>query len=206
MQRLDEIAEPVQVEKGETLFAKGAFPAALYVVASGLFKISVRAPDWREQILYFATEGVPIVESYLPGSLTTRVSAVAERPSSAWRLPTDRLTVMASESPPLALALIRLFAYRLARRDALVESKTGLTVNARLAEFLLERIAKVPEGEPLVIPRTLSGDQAGARLGAARSELSRALGRLRELGILSFTAKSITIHDVKKLRITAVKG
>lgn len=206
MQRLDEIAAPMQVEKGEILFGKNAFPAALYVVASGLFKISVRAPDWREQVLYFAPEGVPIVESYLPGELTTRVTVTAELPSSVWRLATDRLTVLAEESAPLALALIRLFAFRLVRRDSIIESKTGLTVNARLAGFLLEKVRGIPDGEPLVIPRLLSGDQAGARLGAARTELSRALARLRDLRILSFTAKEITILDLAKLKTIALKG
>jgi CRP/FNR family transcriptional regulator len=206
MQRLDEIATPMRVEKGDLLLRKGSFPAALYVVASGMFKISVQNPDGREQVLYFAPAGVPIMEAYLPGEFVTRTKVVAESAASVWKIPTDLLTVLVADSPPLALAMLRLFAFRLVRRDDIITNKTGRHVNARLAEFLHAKAVKIPAGQPLVIPRTLTGEQAGARLGTVRSEVSRALIRLKRRGLVSFTIKAITVLDLEGLEIAAITG
>lgn len=206
MLAIDEIAESVRLAKGDLLLRKDAFPAAFYVVASGLFKISVQNPDGREQVLYFAQEGVPIMEAYLPGELTPRTKVVAECASSVWRIPTDRLTVLVAESPPLALAMLRLFAFRIVRRDDVITNKTGRHVDARLAEFLHSKAAKLPPDGPLVIRRTLTGEQAGARLGTVRSEVSRALIRLRRRGLVSFTTKTITVLDLEGLAIAASTG
>lgn len=203
---MDEIAAPMRVEKGKILLRRGDFPAALYVVSSGLFKVSVQNPDGREQVLYFAPTGVPILEAYLPGEFTTRTKIVAETASSAWRIPTDLLTVLVEQSPPLALAMIRLFAFRLVRRDDVIVNKTGRRVDARLAEFLHAKAVKLPADKPLVIPRTLTGEQAGARLGTVRSEVSRALIRLRRRGLVDFTVKTITVIDLEGLELAAITG
>lgn len=206
LRSIDEIATLVRVPQGDALFCRGEFAAAFFVVASGMLRVSVQNPDGREQVLYFAPSGVPVIESYLPGELTTRVKAVAEKASTVWRIPTDRLTVLVAESPPLALAMLRLFAFRLVRRDDAIFNKTGRHVNARLAEFLHERASKIPAGEPLVIDRTLTGEQCGARLGTVRSEVSRALIRLRNRGLLTFTIKTITILDMEGLAVAAATG
>jgi CRP-like cAMP-binding protein len=205
LRQLVEPAEVRKVARGAPLFAEGQPAEGLFVVRTGEIKLTKSGKDAREQILYLARPGRPIVEGVRFDGGVYPASAIAMRSASAVLIPNDAIGALGEKRPQVLRAMIDLRARRNDRVLALVSDLSLRTVPARLASFLVTLVAarkgRGEDGTTLV--RDLTTETVAGRLGTVREEISRGLAFLERQGALRVSPDLIEIKDVATLEAIA---
>lgn len=172
----------------------------LYIVRRGEFKVTLISAEGREQILYLADSGRMITEAYSPRASQTHCSAFARESSEAWLLPGAALQAVMRDCPKLALALQQSLVFRCNRHIDLVFQLSLLSVERRLAAFILElaRRNHAP-GSPFVLSRDINVSTVACLLGTVREEVTRAQTRLQKKGIVEINRREVIVHDIEAL-------
>ncbi|HNR97595.1 MAG TPA: Crp/Fnr family transcriptional regulator [Anaerolineae bacterium] len=102
-------------------------------------------------------------------------------------------------------AFCGLMAERMQRASSVVEGLAFQPVAGRLARLLVE-FSSGREAEP--IPRSLTLDEIGSRIGTTRELVCRFLHRFADEGLIDITRTEFVIHDQRRLEQLAkqVKG
>lgn len=202
---LAEASNVRKAERGAQLFGEGQPAEGLFVIRTGEVKLTKSGKDGREQILYLASPGAPIVEGVRFDAGIYPANAIAMRDASAIMISNDRLGAIGDQSPQLLRVLVTLRARRADRTWALVSDLSLRTVPARLAAFLLSLVSSREErgedGRRLV--RELTTETVAGRLGTVREEISRGLASLEKQGALKVTPDLIEVLDIKRLESVA---
>lgn len=207
-QDLKQLIEPSEVRKvarGAPLFAEGQTAEGLFVVRTGEVKLTKSGKDGREQILYLARPGRPIVEGVRFDKGTYPASAIAMRSATAVLIPNEVILALGEKRPNVLRAMVDLRARRSDRILALVSDLSLRTVPARLASFLVTlvtaRQARGEDGTTLV--RDLTTETVAGRLGTVREEISRGLAFLERQGALKVSPDLIEVKDLAALEAIA---
>ncbi len=202
---LADASEVRKAARGAPLFSEGQPGEGLYVVRTGEVKLTKSGKDGREQILYLARPGRPIVEGIRFDGGGYPASAVAMRAASAVLVPNEALSAIGEKRPQVLKALIDLRARRADRNLMLVSDLSLRTVPARLASFLCtlvaRRQAKGQDARNLV--RDLTTETVAGRLGTVREEISRGLAYLEREGALKVSPDLIEVVDFDRLESIA---
>jgi CRP/FNR family transcriptional regulator len=174
-------------------------------VRTGEVKLTKSGRDGREQIVYLARPGRPIVEGVRFDGGTYPASAVAMRLASAILISNDALSSIGEKKPNILKTMIDLRARRTDKSMKLVSDLSLRTVPARLASFLctlaVQRESRREDARHLV--RDLTTETVAGRLGTVREEISRGLALLEREGALKVTPDLIEILDSNKLEAIA---
>ncbi len=201
LEQLAALGEIRQAARGKPLFCEGERAEGLFIVRTGQVKVTKGGGGSREQIVYLARPGRPIVEGLRFDGGMYPVGAVAMRAASAVLFSNDALGRLAEQHPVIYQALIDLRAHREDRLVALVADLALRTVPARLASFLCSlvsaREARGEDGRYLV--RELTTETVAGRLGTVREEISRGLAQLERKGALKVSPDVIEVVDPKLL-------
>ena len=100
--------------------------------------------------------------------------------------------ILMTQSPAIALALLKELSRRLRRVDEKVGSLVLLDVNGRVARLILE-MADEEGGEK--ITRRLTHHTIAQMIGSSRETVSRTMRDLVEKGWIAVSRKDITIRD-----------
>ncbi len=154
LQKLSEISEVVEAEKGRVIFTEGERATALWCVFRGKVKIYKISLDGKEQILTVAEDGDTFGEvAVLKGSLYPAY-AEAMVSSVLVKLPVTALISLVKREPMVALGLLGAMAEKLKTLNKMVENLSLREVPARLASYLLEEsggkdivMLHIPKGE-----------------------------------------------------------
>src|SRR5262245_5161011 len=119
LRKLAQSAEVRKVSAGAPLFTDSQDSEGLFVVRTGEFKVVTGAKDGREQILYLARAGKPIVEGVRFDGGRYSATAVAMRSSSAVLLTNRAIAEVGEGSPQVLRAMLDLRARRADRFKAL---------------------------------------------------------------------------------------
>jgi CRP-like cAMP-binding protein len=182
----------------ETIILEGAPCQAAYFLAQGHVRVLRTSPDGREQLLVqlgpgqsfntvppFRTEG------------TNHATVQAADQVTVYAISKDDLLRLVSESPALALALLRDFADRLDHLTDLVEDLSLRTVRGRLARLLLE------EATADEVARRWTQAEIAARLGTVREMIGRTLSALADAGLIRIDRQRIVLLDREGLEAEA---
>lgn len=165
---------------GTVLFRRGERPHYVYGILEGRVALS-GGTGVDENIIDFPGPGdlVPLPPALL--GLPSAISATATSEVRALLIPIDEFTRLIEADAPFAAAVARVMAAQW--RQLLRQLKQLKTDDAdvRLAAFLIEHAGKTKGRAKLRLPS--SKRQLASRLGISPETLSRALGRLRPLGI-----------------------
>jgi CRP-like cAMP-binding protein len=202
---LSEGAEVRKCAKGAPLFSEGARAEGLFVVRTGEVKLTKSGRDGREQIIYLARPGRPIIEGVRFDDGNYPATAVAMRAASAILVPNELLLSLGERRPGLFKALVDLLAKREAKTLKLVSDLSLRTVPARLASFLCTLVAgRELRGEDTrQLVRDQTTETVAGRLGTVREEISRGLALLEREGALKVTPDMIEVIDPTKLESIA---
>ncbi len=196
------IAELRHANRGKPLFCEGERAEGLFVVRTGQVKVSKGGgPRHREQIVYLARPGRPIVEGLRFDNGAYPASAVAMRATSALLFPNEAVVRLSAERPALLHAMLDLRAHREDRLLDLVADLALRTVPSRLASFLCSQVsARHARGEDdRYLVRELTTETVAGRLGTVREEISRGLAQLERKGALKVSPDVIEIVDMEAL-------
>jgi CRP/FNR family transcriptional regulator len=201
---LKAIADAAEVRKAARaapLFSEGQPAEGLFVVRTGEVKLTKSGKDGREQILYLARPGRPIIEGIRFDGGTYPASAIAMRAATALLIPNDFLGQLGERRPIVLKALVDLRAKRADRSLQLVSDLSLRTVPARLASFLCALVARrTTKGEDATqLVRDLTTETVAGRLGTVREEISRGLAYLEREGALRVSPDLIEVKSLERL-------
>ena len=198
---LSEGAEVRKAAKGAPLFGEGQPAEGFFVVRTGEIKLTKSGRDGREQIIYLARPGRPIVEGIRFDGGAYPATAIAMRAASAVLISNELLTSLGDRRPLILRAMINLMARRTSKTLKLVSDLSLRTVPSRLASFLVTLVAaRESRGEDAQnLVRDLTTETVAGRLGTVREEISRGLALLEREGALKVTPDLIEVVDLQRL-------
>lgn len=201
IKQLADAAEVRKAPRGAPLFSEGQPGEGLFVIRTGEVKLTKSGKDGREQILYLARPGRPVVEGIRFDGGNYPASAVAMRAASAILVPNDALSSIGDRRPQVLRAILDLRARRADRNLALVSDLSLRTVPARLASFLCTLVAhRTARGEDAYnLVRDLTTETVAGRLGTVREEISRGLAYLEREGALKVSPDLIEVVNLERL-------
>src|SRR5688500_3650701 len=109
---LAEAAEVRKVARAAPLFSEGQPAAGLVVIRTGEVKLTESGRDGREQIIYRARPGRPIIEGVRFDGGTYPASAIAMRAGSALLISNETIAAIGEKRPSILRTMLDLRAHR----------------------------------------------------------------------------------------------
>jgi CRP/FNR family cyclic AMP-dependent transcriptional regulator len=199
LERLAALAWPRHFEAGQVIYIEGEPAERIYLLERGWVKATRISREGREQALMFlrSDEIFGDIAIYSGSNYPGTVSALED--VDVWVLPAEAFLKLVAQDAALAMAVIQHLSDRVLHYIELVKDLSLRSVEARLANTLLQH-ATVEAGQ-LVVPRRhwTTFDEMAVRLGTVRDVLSRALKTLEADGLLRVEKQAIILLDVEAL-------
>jgi len=186
-----------RVGRGTLLFLQGEPAERVYLVLEGWVRLVRRSADGREVTIRIFGPGESLGEAVAFLEEPYPVSGEVVETARLLAIPRRTLVAAVEEDPALARAMIASLARRLHDFVRQVEQLSGRSTTERVAGFLL-RYCPGDRGT-CTVELPLDKSLVAARLGMQPETFSRALARLRRLGVASH-GRRVEIADVTALR------
>jgi CRP-like cAMP-binding protein len=179
------------------LFAEGDPARQFYVVLNGWVKLYRQTADGRESVIALFARGESFAEAvmFLGGAFPVSGAVVDE--ARLLVVPAEPFRRALQSDNELCFRMMAQMAVHLRRLVGQVEQLTVRSSSERLAQFLLKLAGAGAESAIVRLP--YDKGLVAARLGMQPETLSRALAKLRPLGVESQGGR-VTIRDVDALR------
>jgi CRP-like cAMP-binding protein len=180
---------------GAIIFLEGDIAKGFYCLHSGWLKEVRTSQEGREQILQYLGPGE--IFSYL-GIFVGRpnpATAIALEPAGVWLLQRESFHNVLATNPNLGLRVAEALADYVVQLVQLVSDLSLRTVEARLAQRLLEQ----EEGGVVYRQRWATQAEMAARLGTVPEVISRALQKLVEENLIRVERQQIWILNRAEL-------
>lgn len=193
-----ELSRVEEHDRGHVLFMQGDPAPKFYLMLEGWVTVSRAGRDGEQTVLHVVREGETFAE---PAALTLGFyPASAEAASNATLLAIQGtvFTRMLREDPDLGIRVISQLSQRLRFMVHELERQQVKTTSQRVASFLLDLAPQDSLAATVCLPYDKS--LVAARLGMKPESLSRALAKLRKLGVSANRGPSIEISNCPALR------
>ena len=186
-------------KRDQELMAQGDQGDTLFIILSGLARVSMVAANGREIILDYAEPGHVLGEiAFLDGGERT-ASVHAIDPVEALCLSRSAFSEIIDRHKGLAMRLLKAMARRLRQNNAVIEADRAYTSGPRLARFLL-RLTMHGEGETGgQLKIALSQGELGNFAGMSREQINRQLSAWVDSGIVALKSGRVTVLDRESL-------
>jgi CRP-like cAMP-binding protein len=201
-QQLELLSVParfVRVAKGARIFEEGAPADCCYVLTSGRAKVVLESEDGVEVLV---NEIVPVElvgELALIDGSVRSAALVAAEPCRFVRIPATAFDAILDKTPFERKLLARIALTLRLTTQRMLRAATG-SANSRVAWYLLwiaQREGK-RDGAVMIIPKKPDQELA-SMAGCARETATRALGKLKEKGLVSWDTRTMRL-DVDGLQ------
>lgn len=176
---------PLELARGEVLYQEGQDAAALYLVRSGVLRLSVSTASRRQRLADLAGVGDVLGIGAIDGGVHVD-SAVAADAAVVAPIDIEATLVSRAGRSELAAGLNR----QLVRSRELADD-LGLPMGARICRMLARlahRLGEATDGRVAAewrhLPFSLTHDDVALMAGCARVTATRILGELRDAGVL----------------------
>jgi len=173
---------------------------ALYVVADGQVKVVLIGEDGREVILSVMGPGEFFGEMALIDDEPRSAHVIAMEDSGLLVIRREDFQDLLTQTPGIALVLLRELSRRLRRVDEKVGSLVLLDVNGRVAQLLLELADEAGSDR---ITRRLTHHTIAQMIGSSRETVSRTMRELVDKGSITVSRREIQIRDRAALESSA---
>lgn len=196
-------SQQLVLKRGDALFRQGDPAESVFMVLEGWLKVYRLTPDGGETVLHVFRSGETLAEPAAFGLGRYPATAEAACEARILQVPAAFLIAEIDRAPQLVLKVIGLFSQRLHALVSETERRQFLSTPHRLAAFLLDLMAQegVPSEQTTPLDLSLPYDKAlvAARLGMTPESFSRALAKLKPVGIDS-NGSHIHIRNPQLLR------
>lgn len=196
------LATRTRLDKGEGVFHQGAPHTGVWIIESGRIRTYYAGPSGREITLAYWSPGhfVGGPEVFARGRHVW--SADAMERSELLFLSGTSLLKLVREVPDVAVAVIDGLVAKGKCYSALIQMLGTRTVSERLQQLLviLADTHGRPEGDTIVIERTVTYEQIAGMVGATRQWVTQSFDKLRSSGVLEISRSEIVIHDLDRLQ------
>jgi CRP-like cAMP-binding protein len=208
---LDEVAirnllgscQELSFRKGAQIFLPIQKAEKFFVVTSGRVKIFKLSPKGDEQILHLYGPGETFGEAAMWMGINYPAHAEAVTDVTLLAIGRESLKKAITDNAELAMGMLAGLSTKLREFNRLVEQLSLKEVPARLAQVLLS-VSGQESSRTFRLPQTKR--QLAAQIGTVPETLSRALGKLRNDGLIGMRGSKITILNPEALENLAGNG
>lgn len=199
LETLDEIAVFQKWKKGQYLIHEGDKGEGLYIVHSGVTKITKLSMEGKEAILHLIYPGGIVGESPVFHKGKSPIDVVAVTHATTFFLPTQAIFTFLKQSNTFVTNILRMMSIR----ERMLYNKLGaaqqnMTAQRRLAGWLLHRQIRTDSEE---VETGVSQETLARLLGIARETLNRELVALSRANVIEVTSTHINILDRAALEL-----
>lgn len=172
------------------VYLKGDAAQSVYLLRSGLVKISVVWRDGRELIVRLARPGELFGNTSL-GAAEYGEHARTLEPCEIVEIPAADLVAQMAHDPGAVTPVLKELALRLREARQTVEGLAFASTMERLCLVLGKLATELgePDGAAVLIPHYIKQEDVARMTGARREVVSGLLNRLREKGVISYSRK-----------------
>jgi CRP/FNR family transcriptional regulator, dissimilatory nitrate respiration regulator len=180
------------LNRDEYLFRQGTPSEGCYVVQRGAINVHRVNANGKEQVIHVFRPGESLAEASLVSPTGYPAEARAVEPSTVLLIPKTPFLDIITRRPDLALRMLGSMSSHLRVLMSMLDDLTLKDVESRLLNWIVKHASSAKAG---VI--TLPGTKRvlAAELGTSSETLSRTLGKLRDLKLISVAARTITVHN-----------
>ncbi len=182
--------------RGKLLFVRGDPARSFYLVLSGWVKVFRDTPEGEQTVIAIMRRGETIAEAAMFMGRDYPASAEVVDDARLVEIPAAALVRLIREHSELALKMLAAVSGRLRHMVMHIEQLQARSTPQRLGEFLLG-LTDVRSG-PATIQLPYDKSLVAARLGMKPESLSRALAKLRKVGV-STNGSRLEVKDVGHL-------
>lgn len=197
--------------KGQTILRQGEQGESLFVIVSGQVRIYMLSPDGHEVSVSICDRGDFFGEMALLLDMPRTANVEAMKSTEVLVLHRQAFRQHLLSNPQAAVRIIEALSRRLRRTTESVEELTSLSVRQRMARRLLELAERygVRQDSGILIDLDLSQEAMASLAGTTRESANRALGYLRDQGIVQIDRVRVLVtrpEDLKKLAGNGSEG
>jgi CRP/FNR family transcriptional regulator len=197
------LARPVTVGSGETFVRAGAQQAPLFVVHSGLVKLSRTTVDGRTTTLDVLGPGEVGGETWLLTGERPQNDVVALEPARMCVFEPAALDTIVRRFPSVGVALLRTLAVRLHSAERMLAARTLADVGARLAAYLLDCPTTWGAGGGATAHLPMAKKDIATFLGTSPETISWRLRAFERDGLIQVRGTDVDIRDPVGLELRA---
>lgn len=190
-------AIPMRHPDGGLLFSRGDPADRFFMVLAGRVDLLALNQGGAQSIIEVVSPGESFAEAAMFASGRFPVTAQAIPGTRLLTVPAGPFLRRLAERPGLPARLLASLARRQRQLMQEVAELKGRSPGQRLGLFLLGLAQSADPGQAVTLP--LNKSQLASRLGMTPESLSRAMARLRSLGVTT-EGREVRIADVGKLR------
>lgn len=179
--------------RGEPIMHQGDAGDSLYIITSGVVRVSIVAANGREITLDYLEKGAVVGEIAILDGQERTASVFAHEPVSAIRLDRSAIRQIISERPDFAWQLLGQMARRLRQANATIEGDRAFASGPRLARCLMRLMAMGPDGGRL--RHDLNQTDLAHFAGMSREQINRQLSVWADSGIIERHQGQVRIID-----------
>ncbi|MEO5337361.1 MAG: cyclic nucleotide-binding domain-containing protein [Magnetospirillum sp. WYHS-4] len=187
----------VEQPRGKLLFLRGEPANWFFLLLEGWVKVFRDTPDGEQTVIAIMKPGETIAEAAIFFGSDYPASAEVVDNARLVEIPAAPLLNQLRQDPDLGLKLLGALSMRLRRLVRHIEQLQARSTSQRLGDFLLG-LCEAEEG-PVSLKLPYDKSLIAARLGMKPESLSRALAKLKKLGVSS-RGHTVEIDNVATLR------
>lgn len=183
-------------KKGEAMHSGSENCSGLFLIESGQVRSYIVSESGKEITLYrlFDRDVCIFSASCIMKNISFDIFIETEKETRAYLIPTQIFDKLSKESMAVQVFANELMASRFSEVMWIMEQALFMTLDKRLAIFLLEQ-SSIEEKDNI----ELTHEKIANNLGSAREVVTRMLKYFQDEGIVSLSRGSINILDYKKL-------
>ncbi|MXN66172.1 cyclic nucleotide-binding domain-containing protein [Stappia sp. GBMRC 2046] len=187
-EKLANLARPLSVKAGATLFEAGDPGNGCYAILEGSLKVSMLSVEGDEQLLAVMGPGEIVGELALLDGRARSATVSALKPSRLAFIEKHAFERFADENPAVYRHMLSIVGKRLRQANDVLAARSFLPLPGRVAQTLLqlaESFGKPLEDGRVLIHYKLSQADIANMAGAARENVSRVLNDWKRAGTIS---------------------
>ncbi len=190
--------------RGDAIMHQGEPGDSLYIILSGVARVSLVAANGREITLDFVEAGAVVGEMAVLDGADRSASVVAIEPVEALRLDRRDIREIAAARPEFAWQLLGQMARRLRQANATIESDRAFGSGPRLARCLMRLVGTGDDSATL--RHDLNQTDLAQFAGMSREQINRQLSVWDESGLIARDHGRVRILDAETLADIAEFG
>jgi CRP/FNR family transcriptional regulator len=205
--QLEKLIRMLEVKRGTRIYLPGDPSEQIFLLKSGVIKISMTTPDHRDVILALLH----------PGDIFGELAVVDEAPRDhiaeafddcvICAMSRDTILRLIQETPEIGFQITKLIGLRLRTFRSRIEEPLCKSAHARVAHALLELAERhgVPDTDGVLVTLRLSQGDLGRLVGLSRETVNAILQEWREQQLLEMDRRSVRLRDPERLRQISVQ-
>jgi CRP/FNR family transcriptional regulator, cyclic AMP receptor protein len=192
----------IQFRDDDVLVRQGDAGDRLYVLTSGMVKISVATETGTETTLAVRARGDLIGEFAVLDGMPRTATARAVGAVGAIKIARARFAAFGQQYPAAQTAITKSLVAKMRSATERRAAERTWGASERIAQVLYELATSYGEQDPdgtVVIPLPLTQSELGELAGVAVSTTERILGELRKEGVIATRYRKIAVRDMDVL-------